>query len=77
VRLTTASVHDSQQTESLAEGLSGLFVGDAGYLLRQQAFGCLFDKHKHILATSRKNMKRLMTEEQGRLLRKRGIIETA
>jgi len=53
-----------------------LFVGEAGYLLRQQAFGRLFDKHKHILAASRKNMKRLMTEEQGRLLKKRSIIET-
>jgi len=75
-RFTTASVHDSQQAEPLTEGLSGLFVGDAGYLLRQQVFRRLFDKHKRILAASRKNMKRLMTEEQGRLLRNRNIIET-
>ena len=26
--------HDSRHAESLTEGLSGLFVGDAGYLLR-------------------------------------------
>jgi hypothetical protein len=36
----------------------------------------LFKKHKRILAAARKNMKRLMTEEQCALLRKRNIIET-
>jgi len=76
VRFTAGNEHDSQQTEPLTEGLSGLFVGDAGYLLKQEVFQRLFDKHKRILAASRRNMKRLMTEEQGTLLRKRNIIET-
>ena len=75
VRFTTASVHDNQQVESLTEGLSGLFVGDAGYLLKQQVFQRLLGRHKRILAASRKNMKRFMTEEQGRLLRNRSMIE--
>ncbi|MDR0501880.1 MAG: AAA family ATPase [Treponema sp.] len=35
----------------------------------------LFEKHKRVLSASRKNMKRLMTEEQGLLFRKRSIIE--
>jgi hypothetical protein len=76
IRFTTGSEHDSQQAEPLTEGLSGLFVGDAGYLVRLEVFQRLFEKHKRILAGARKNMKRLMTEEQGRLLRKRNIIET-
>jgi hypothetical protein len=76
VRFTTGSEHDSQQAESLTEGLSGLFVADAGYLLKHEVFQSLFEKHKHILAASRKNMKRLMSEEQGVLFRKRSIIET-
>ena len=76
VRFTTGSEHDSQQAESLTEGLSGIFVGDAGYLLKQEAFESLFEKHKRILAASRKNMKRLMSKEQGILFRKRNIIET-
>ena len=76
VRFTTGSEHDNREAEPLTEGLSGLFVGDAGYLLRQEVFQRLFEKHKRILAASRKNMKRLMTKEQAILLRKRSIIET-
>ena len=76
VRFSTGSEHDSREAEPLTEGLTGLFVGDAGYLLKQEVFLRLFEKHKHILAAARKNMKRLMTEEQRYLLRKRSIIET-
>ena len=76
IRFTTGSEHDSQEAEPLTEGLSGLFVGDAGYLLRQEVFQRLCEKHKRILAASRKNMKRLMTKEDAVLLRKRSIIET-
>ena len=76
LRFTTGSEHDSRQAESLTGGLTGLFVGDAAYLLKQKDFLRLIEKHKHILAAARKNMKRLMTEQQGRLLRKRSIIET-
>jgi hypothetical protein len=61
LRFTTGSEHDSKQAEPLTEGLSGLFVGDAGYLLKLEVFQRLFEKHKRILAASRKNMKRLMT----------------
>ena len=76
LRFTDGSVHDSQQAEPLTDGLTGLFVGDAGYLLKKEVFVCLFEKHKRILAAARKNMKRLMTEQDAHLLRKRSIIET-
>lgn len=76
LRFTTGSEHDSRQAEPLTDGLTGLFVGDAGYLLKQEVFIRLFEKHKRILAASRKNMKRLMSEHDGNLLRKRSIIET-
>jgi hypothetical protein len=76
LRFTAGSRHDSQQVEPLTAGLSGIFVGDAGYLLRQKVFTRLFETHKHMLSAARKNMKRLMTEQQGGLLRKRSIIET-
>jgi hypothetical protein len=76
LRFTTGSEHDSQQAELLTDGLSGVFVGDAGYLLKQEVFVRLFEKHKRILSAARKNMKRLMSKEQGLLLRKRSIIET-
>jgi hypothetical protein len=73
---TTGSEHDSQQAERLTGRLSGLFVGDAGYLLKQEVFSRLFEKHKRVLAAARKNMKQVMTEQDKHLLRKRSIIET-
>ena len=76
LRFTTGSEHDNRQTEPLADGLTGIFVGDAGYMLKQDAFTRLFEKHKRILAAARKNMKRLITEEQRLMFKKRNIIET-
>jgi hypothetical protein len=65
LRFTAGSVHDSRQAERLTGGLNGIFAGDAGYLLGKEVFARLFERHKRILAAARKNMKRLMTEEQG------------
>jgi hypothetical protein len=76
LRFRPGNENDGQQVELLLEGLNGLFVGDAGYLLKQEVFVRLAEKHKQILAATRKNMKRLMTEEQGHLFKKRSIIET-
>ena len=76
LRFTDGSEHDSRQAEPLTDGLTGLFVGDAGYLLKQEVFMRLFENHKRILAAAGKNMKRLMTEQDAHLLRKRSIIET-
>jgi hypothetical protein len=73
---TPGNVNDNLMVEKLTSMLDGLFVGDAGYLLKAETFKALFEKQKQIMAAARKNMKRLMTVEQGRLLRKRSIIET-
>jgi hypothetical protein len=73
---SSANVYDGHKAEALTKGLRGVFVGDAGYLLKEETFERLFEKHKRILAAARKNMKRLMTKEQGDLLRKRNIIES-
>ena len=73
---TPGNINDSLQAEHLIDGLSGLFVGDSGYLLKHDVLSRLLEKHQRILASARKNMKRLMTKQQGNLLRKRSIIET-
>jgi len=75
--LSPGGDHDGKHAEALTEGLSGLFVGDAGYLLRGEVLQRLREKHRHVLAAARRNMKRLMTAEQKRLMRKRSVIETA
>ncbi|GHV92918.1 transposase [Spirochaetia bacterium] len=73
---TSGSVHDSQVVSAVTEGLEGVFVGDAGYLLQAESFQALYEKHRHIMSAARKNMKRLMSGEQKQLFRSRNIIET-
>jgi hypothetical protein len=76
VVFTPGNINDNLMTEQLTKMLDGLFVADAGYLLKAETFKALFEKHKRVMAAARKNMKRLMTAEQKTLLRKRSIIET-
>jgi ribosomal protein L32 len=73
---TTGSVHDSQLAENITGGLEGTFVADAGYILKESTLQSLYEKHRRILAAARKNMKRVMSQEQKQLFRKRSIIET-
>jgi hypothetical protein len=73
---TTGNIHDSQVVREITAGLEGLFVGDAGYLLREEVFWELYEQHRHIMSAVRKNMKRVMSGEQKRLLRERSRIET-
>jgi hypothetical protein len=62
---TTGSVHDSQVAGEISKDLEGLFVGDAGYLLREEVFQELYERHRHI-----------MSGEQKQLFRDRSCIET-
>ncbi|MDR3237456.1 MAG: IS982 family transposase [Spirochaetia bacterium] len=71
------SVHDSRMASDTADPLAGLFVCGAGYILKEEVFKSLYEKHRHILNATRKNMKRVMTTEQGRLFRMRNRFETA
>ena len=73
---TTGSEHDSQAVEKLTEGLEGLFVADAGYLLKPEVLQRLYETHRRFWTATRKNMKRIMSEQQAKLLRKRNRIET-
>jgi hypothetical protein len=76
VYFTTRSVHDSQVVSEITKDLEGLFVGDAGYLLREEVFQELYERRRHIMSAARKNMKRVMSGEQKQLFRERSRIET-
>jgi hypothetical protein len=76
VFFTTGSVHDSQVVTEITKELEGVFVGDAGYLLKGEVFWELYERHRHIMSATRKNMKRVMSGEQKQLLRDRSCIET-
>jgi hypothetical protein len=76
VFFTTGGVHDSQAAPELTRELEGVFVGDAGYRLREEVFQELYERHRHILSATRKNMKRVTTGKQKQLFRDRSRIET-
>jgi hypothetical protein len=62
---TPGNVHDSQVVSEITEGLEGVFVGDAGYLLKEEVFRKLYEQHRHS-----------MSAEQKQMLRDRSCIET-
>ena len=72
---TTGSEHDSKAFDSTTKGLVGLFVTDAGYLLKEEELEKMYASARKPVTATRKNMKRIMTKEQFRLLRNRNIIE--
>jgi hypothetical protein len=75
VLFTTGSVHDSQVVSEITGEAEGVFVGDAGYLLREEVFWELYERHRHIMSAAGKN-KRVMTGEQKQLSGERSRIET-
>jgi hypothetical protein len=71
----TGSVHDRQAVRAATAGLEGLLVGDAGYLEREAVFRERYEQHRHSMSAARKNMKRVMSQEQKRLWEERSRIE--
>ena len=61
--------------DELIVNLEGLFVCDAGYLLKEEEMKRFFEEEKILYIATRKNMKRLMTKEQRELFKQRSIIE--
>ena len=55
--------------------LEGIFVCDAGYLLKKEELEKFFEAEKRLYIATRNNMKRLMTKEQHELFKRRSVIE--
>jgi hypothetical protein len=75
VRITTATVDDRFPVKNLIKNLSGKFVADAGYL-SEELTRTLKDMGKGFLTGVRKNMKKILTEEDHQTLKKRQYIES-
>lgn len=69
------SEHDSRAFADITEGLEGVFVTDAGYLLKEDELRKMYETGRKPCTAARKNMNRLMSDEQFRLLLKRNRIE--
>jgi hypothetical protein len=76
ITFTPGNIDDRKVLHSLFEGMDGLFVGDAGYLLRFDLWNEFLEKNIHVFTGVRNNMKKIMTKEQHKELKKREIIET-
>lgn len=75
LRFTKGSVHDNKAYEETSRGLKGTIVSDAGYLQKKDDLRMMFESGRIPFCATRKNMKRLVSEEQYQLLKKRNCIE--
>lgn len=77
IKVTSGNIHDVAVLESLTKELKGILLGDKGYLSKAKT-EALAARGLKILTPSRKNMKNkpLQTEEEKKLLGRRGLIET-
>jgi hypothetical protein len=75
VRITTATVDDRFPVKNLIKDLTGRFVADAGYL-SEELTRTLKVMGKSLLTGVRKNMKKLLTEGDHQVLKRRQYIES-
>ena len=66
VLFTSGNVHDNQVLKELLDNLIGLFICDSGYLLKSEDIEKFMQQNIQSFTATRKNMKRLMTDEQNK-----------
>ena len=66
---------DNRALKDLLVDLEGVFVCDAGYLLKKEELEKFFEEEKWLYIATRNNMKRLMTKQQHELFKRRSVIE--
>lgn len=76
ITFTPGNADDRVVLDTLLQGIEGVIVGDAGYLLKNDIWNSFLEKNIHLFTGVRNNMKKLMTREQHKELKKREIIET-
>jgi hypothetical protein len=77
--ITPGNVSDNNENVliKLTKKVFGKLFGDRGYLTNEDLFKKLYSKGVHLFTRIRKNMKnKLLSMQDKRLLRKRGIIES-
>ena len=76
VVFTSGNINDSKMVEKVTENMKGWFYCDAGYLKKCGELVRLAESGRFICAAARRNMNRIVSNGQWRLLRKRNIIES-
>lgn len=76
VIFTGGNVNDGKMIEKATENMKGWFYCDAGYLKGCKELVRLAESGRFICAATRRNMNRIISDEQWCHLRKRNIIES-
>jgi len=76
IYFTPGNIHDNQVLNELLKDINGVFICDSGYLLKEEDLKKFMYLNKEFFIATRKNMRRMMSEEQKKLFRKRSRIET-
>ena len=76
IYFTSGNIHDNQVLDELLKDITGIFVCDSGYLLKEEDLKKFIELNKEFFIATRKNMKRIMNKEQKKLFKKRSRIET-
>lgn len=76
-QITTGSIDDRTPVLKMAEGLSGILIGDKGYISDELEFA-LAEKGLKLITRTKENMsfERVLSDEEKDALKKRGFIET-
>ncbi len=71
IKITPGNVYDGHMVDNMAKDILGKIIADAGYV------GVNSDcKNYHFISSVRKNMKKLMTTDQHKLLKRRQLVES-
>ena len=75
IKFTGGNVDDRKIVIKLSEGLSGIFMADAGYVSKKLSSKFHQERKRVLLAKPRANMKKIMTEFEDKLYQTRMLIE--
>lgn len=75
IKFTAAKAGDREIVLELSQGLTGIFIADAGYTSKKLEQEFYQENQRLLLAQPRKNMKKLITFWQNELYKTRMIIE--
>ena len=76
ITITPGNTDDRKVFNILFKNLSGIILGDAGYVISEKKISDFLKKNIHLFTSVRNNMKKLMTKTQHNMLKKREAIET-
>lgn len=76
IMFSPGSPNDKNFIEPLCQRIKGTLVCDAGYLIKEEVFARVLNSVGRLFIATRKNMKRIMTQEQKILFKRRSKIET-